>query len=136
MSDFSKALEKMASQVRPAMEKALDRIAEAVQKHAKESKLYKGSALRSSIKISKARLSRTVLADKEYAFWVEEGNNQKGPYIYPRKAKVLRFVSNGSVVFAKRVRAHGPLPFMAQAVAAVAPQAESIVVDELTKVFF
>jgi hypothetical protein len=58
---------------------------------------------------------QTVWSTKPWSYWLEYGNNQKGPFIYPVKAKALRFKLNGTWVFRKWVRSHGPLPFMQNA---------------------
>jgi len=62
-----------------------------------------------------ADLHGYVLADKFYSGWLEEGNAQSGPLIFPRNAKALRFKIGGEVIFAKYVRAHGPYKFMEKA---------------------
>jgi len=62
-----------------------------------------------------SKTSGFILADKPYAIYLEEGNNQGGPYIYPRNAKALHFVANGKDVFAKKVRSHPGYWFMQDA---------------------
>jgi len=119
MKAFIAALAKAGQQFASKVENSLEDIAKVAQQQAKSSHLFGGSVnggLRAAIKIlSNGRFSRTVLADKDYAGYVEYGNNQKGPYIYPIRAKALHFFMNGKEIFAKRVRAHGPLPFMDEA---------------------
>jgi hypothetical protein len=56
-----------------------------------------------------------VLADKFYAQYLEFGNNEKGPKIYPTTAKALHFVAGGKDVFVKWVSSHGPYKFMEEA---------------------
>jgi hypothetical protein len=116
MKEFIAALRKAEQQFIPTINEALDEIAEIAQQKAKSTTLFGGSAtggLRGSINIHKnGSFSRMVLAEKDYAGYVEYGNNQKGPYIYPIKAKALHFWINGREIFAKKVRSHGPLPFM------------------------
>ena len=58
------------------------------------------------------KYSGFVIADKPYAYWLEYGNDQGGPYIYPKTAKALHFFVDGQEVFAKKVRSHGPYWFM------------------------
>ena len=119
MKDFIAALNKAHSQFAAKVEDALEDMAEVAQQHAKSTTLFGGrvnGGLRAAIRIlSNGRFSRTVLADKDYAGYVEYGNNQKGPYIYPVHAKALHFFMNGKEIFAKKVRAHGPIPFMEEA---------------------
>jgi hypothetical protein len=119
MKEFLAALRRAEQQLIPTISAALDEIAEVAKNHAKSTTLFKGAAnsgIRAAIKVLNAgQLARTVLADKDYAGYIEYGNNQKGPYIYPVKAKALHFFANGSEIFAKKVRSHGPLPFMEDA---------------------
>ena len=59
-----------------------------------------------------------VWSQADWSSYLEEGNNQGGPFIYPKTAKALRFIMAGQTIFAKHVRAHGPLPFMTNAAVA------------------
>ena len=119
MKAFLAALHKATQQFENHVEAAIEDIAEVARDKAKASTLFGGSVnggLRGAIRIlGNGQLAKTVLADKDYAFYVEYGNNQKGPYIYPVHAKALHFYINGEEIFAKRVRSHGPLPFMEEA---------------------
>lgn len=93
-----------------AVEDGLDRMAELQQTNAMSSTKYitrSQNGLRANIKISKpGPFERRVLADARHAWWIENGNGTPGEYIYPKKAKFLRFISptTGEVVYAKRVR--------------------------------
>lgn len=58
---------------------------------------------------------RTVIADTSYAGYVEFGNGPPGGKIYPKRAKALRFVIDGKVLFRKWVRTSKPRPFMGNA---------------------
>lgn len=71
-------------------------------------------------------LSSVVQDDRPYAIWLEEGNNQNGPYIYPKNAKALHFTVNGQEVFASRVRSHGPYKFVEHGRDLAASQVQSI----------
>lgn len=135
MKDFINALNRLGAHFDNAVSDALDEIAEDAQANAKASTLFKGSSLRNAIKvISNGQLSRTVLADKDYAGYVEYGNNQEGPYIYPKKAKCLHFWANGNEVFTKKVRSHGPLPFMQNARDITINKIPSIISKHLRKI--
>lgn len=94
----------------------IEELAQIGQKAASTSTLFKEhseSGLKHNIKIIKSgKFVREVLADKWYAYFVEYGNNQKGQFIRPVRAKALRFISNGQLIFSKKVKAHGPIPFM------------------------
>lgn len=61
------------------------------------------------------RFSGYVLADKPYAEYLEFGNDAKGPYIYPVRAKALHFMVGGKDVFVKKVRSHKAYNFMSDA---------------------
>lgn len=56
-----------------------------------------------------------VVSEKDWSFWLEEGNAQSGETIYPRNAKVLHFFVNGEEVFTKSVQAHEAYHFMSDA---------------------
>lgn len=139
MSLIHNRLSHIINNISNTVQDVLDLTAIVAQQHAKRTKLFKGDSptgLRNNIKIIKnGSMSRTVLADKDYAFYVECGNNQKGPYIYPVRAKALRFYINGSIVFAKRVRSHGELPFMRQALEYTITKIPQIVAKEFGKLF-
>jgi len=116
MSDTTKALQQIQGKLVPAVEKAMDEIAKVAQQHARNTNLFKGHVLKDNIIILKnGAMARTVLANKDYAYYLEYGNNQKGDFIYPTNKKVLHFYANGTEVFAAKVKAHGPLPFMEEA---------------------
>lgn len=138
MSNFSKSLHILMSNLPAALDAAVHEVTMEVQTRAQASTLFKDGTgnLRSSICILKSGdLARTVLADKDYAFYVEMGNDPGGGYIYPR-GKALRFqASGGNVVFTKRVRAHGPLPFMGNAENATQPLIEGIVSKHLASLW-
>ena len=133
---------KLSDKVGKAVERGLDRIAKIAQKHAKATKLFKGNSpggLRQSIRVIKnGSYIRTVLADKWYADYVENGNHRgpNGWWIYPKKAKFLHFWWKGKEFFCKRVRAHGPLPFMKKAKESVEYSIISIMEQELKKVLY
>lgn len=112
-----KHLHNIEKELTSTISKTLDTLATIAQTNAQSSKFFKGSGpngLRANIKILKnGEMSRTVLADKNYAGYVEFGNNPGGDgFIRPVNAKYLHFWINGKEIFAKKVRSHGPLPFM------------------------
>jgi hypothetical protein len=99
--------------------------------------------LRQATQFHKADLfSGTVLADKPYAYWLENGNNQEGEYIYPkninpRTGKVfqcLHFYVNGAEVFTKRVKTHGGYFFMKSAREEVEKRYQSVVAKHFNKI--
>ena len=132
ISDIIQKLGKAAVYFNHVISNALDDIAKDTQANAKASTLYKGNELRQSIKmIVNGQLARTVIADKDYASYVEFGNNQKGPYIYPVNAKCLHFKINGKDIFAKRVKAHSEIPFMRDSVKITINKIPSIIEKHL-----
>lgn len=116
VTDLVIAAQHIVNNLPSAIDSALDKIGAEGQKHAASSTLYKGSNLRKNIKVVEdGQLAKSLVADTGYAYYVEFGNNQQGDRIYPKKAKALRFVVDGEVIFRKWVKAHGPIPFMTQA---------------------
>jgi hypothetical protein len=115
-----KALAALRKALVPAVQEALDTLAEIGASNARSTKLYKNRSgkLRQNTKFRPAgTFIRDVIADTSYAGYVNFGNRPggTGAYIYPKRKKALRFVIDGKVIFARRVRSHGPLPFMDQA---------------------
>lgn len=120
MTATAQDLIRIADKLPEIIEATVQELAEIGQHAAQTSQLFKGgtgdNSLRNNIKIiPSGSYTRTVLADKDYAYYVEYGNAQSGPIIYPKRAKALRFVANGKTIFAKWVRASKPRPFMAAA---------------------
>ena len=109
-----------------AISEGMDEVAEFAQKHASETSLFKNNGingLRNSIKIeSNGAFVRTVIADKDYAPYVEYGRGE----VRPVNAKALRFVVNGELIFTKRSAPVAAKPFMAQAKAAAENEAPRI----------
>lgn len=112
------ALSAIRSELPGVVASSLDTLAEIGVTNAKSSRLFKDQtgALRRRIQFLRdGDTARTVIADTNYAGYVEFGNGPPGSKIYPKKAKALRFNLDGQIVFRKWVRAHGPLPFMGNA---------------------
>ena len=128
----------LISSLIPTVEKSLDKIAQVAVDHVKSTTLFKGSpdsGIRANtIIIKDGQLSRTVLANKFYAFYLEEGNNQKGPYIYPVKAKALHFKVNGEDVFCKRAKTHEGYHFMEAAFKHTMSVANNIINEDLGRI--
>lgn len=115
----------------------LDSVAETGQKHAQNTSSFKyhtNTGLKGNINIIKnGHFARTVLANKDYAYYLEYGNNQKGPYIYPVRAKALHFWINGKEIFAKRVRSHAGYYFMRHAKDFAISQADKLLKSAFKK---
>lgn len=127
--------------------RALERTVEVAASFAKLSPLYRSHTygLRSSIKgiviggfggVAGAGLpAGRVLASAPYAKFVEDGT---APHlIMPRRKKVLRFIQNGEVRFARGVFHPGtePRPFLKDAAARTAPIFERLVKEAFVRAF-
>lgn len=112
-------LDNIESQFDQLTSDALDDIAKEAQQHALNTnkfQYHKSSGLKGNINIiNNGHFARTVIANKNYAYYLEFGNNKSGPFIYPTKAKFLHFISNGKHIFAKKVRSHPGYHFMRDA---------------------
>ena len=82
-----------------------------------------------------SQTSQVVWSTASWSHYLEYGNNQLGDRIYPTTAKFLHFFVDGEEVFAKSVRSHGPLPFMAEAEDKVQQEGSRIWEQELAKKF-
>jgi hypothetical protein len=142
-SALIRALQTIGARLPAALEASMTTLTEIGVSNAKSSTLFKNRTgnLRNNIKATaptfsaNGSISAEVLADTSYAGYVEYGNNQKGPRIYTVHAKALRFVINGKVVFAKSVKAHGPLPFMGNAQGVVESLAPTIIGNAVARLF-
>jgi hypothetical protein len=115
--NLESAMQDVVKEVEKAAEKTLQDAGEFARQEAINTDLFKVS---SSFKAHTQfhtldKLNGFVLADMPHAQYLEFGNNEKGPFIRPVNAKALHFVVGGRDVFTKKVRSHGPLPFMANA---------------------
>jgi hypothetical protein len=117
--DAIKYFHNLAHQLPQAIEKGLEKVGEIAYESVvktEQFKNYGNNGLRTATKIiPDGSYAIEVLSDKPYAYWVEEGNNQKGPFIYPVRAQFLHFFIDGDEIFAKKVRSHGPLPYFTDA---------------------
>lgn len=104
MSDLADALRKLLDKLPQAENEALEAVASTVQEQAIQN--YGSYKLARHVVILNGDSLRTVLVNKDYAFYLEEGNNQRGDYIYPKRSKLLRFKINGKTIFAPRVKAY------------------------------
>lgn len=133
VTDLVIAAQHIVNNLPSAIDSALDKIGAEGQKHAASSTLYKGSNLRKNIKVVEdGQLAKSLVADTGYAYYVEFGNNQQGDRIYPKKAKALRFVVDGEVIFRKWVKAHSGKHFMEAARNEMIMAAPGILRDSIT----
>lgn len=113
MSDSSTiSFLKLKQTLKNAVKEALDESSQIIAFFA--AAIAKGSLKKSIEWRSSSENSREIFSNKEYAFYQEFGNNQKGAYITPKNKKALSFVIAGKQIFAKKVKTHGPIPFMSE----------------------
>lgn len=115
---FRSAVKKLILNIENAVDIALTELGFTTQTAAQQSRSFRsrtGNLVRSIQVLAPDRWNRVVSANAPYAHYVEFGNNRNGPWIYPKYKKALKFELNGQTVFAKRVRSHGPLPYMTPA---------------------
>lgn len=132
------ALKAIQAELPAVIEGSLDTLAEIGATNAKSTRLYRNRTglLRRETKWLKAgALMRTVIADTGYASYIENGNDPGGGRIYPRRAKALRFVIDGKVIFRKSVRAAKPRPFMAEARRTLIQFIPSLIESDLERLF-
>ncbi len=133
-SPFVAAAELLGERLQASISQAVETLGQRGAELARASPLFKGNALRKATQFHRVDwFQGFVLADKPYAFYVEEGNNQLGPRIYPRFAKALHFFIDGQEFFRKSVKAHGPLPFMGNARDQLEREATAIIEAEIAK---
>jgi len=104
---------KIKSLLERKVQKKLDFLANKALNHAKNSQAYKGNVLRKNIKIRKPNnFTRTVYVNVPWGRFVEYGNNSAGEYIYPKRAKALKFVIGGKTIFTKKAKTYSGRFFM------------------------
>jgi hypothetical protein len=109
--------------LRADVERGAAQVVEQVATDARDSargttKFKGGADVRSTINVIPAGLRAIVRSDDRRIQWLDQGTGLFGPRaqrIVPTKAKVLRFVANGAVVFARSVKGIKPMLFMKDA---------------------
>ena len=109
--EFEQGIEKLIKNLQQAATRTVNALAETAVETAQNTDRFNNVKKQSTYFIPNG-MSAIVGDDRSYAEYLEFGNNAGGPYIYPRNAKALRFKINGEIVFAKRVRSHGPYLFI------------------------
>lgn len=99
---------------------ALQKASEAAAQAASKSGLFVNRTGRLQKSIDHKMLGKfraRTSAKAKHAAWVEHGNTFKtgAQYIYPKNGKFLKFHIDGRTVFARRVKASKPRPFMNEA---------------------
>ena len=125
-------INRLQKQVKAEVQAAIIELAELGVEKAKSTTLFRVGALAEHIVIQPHEMSATVLADRDYAYYLEEGNDQNGPFIVPVQAKALHFFVDGQEVFASKVKAHGPLPFMRNARDEVEREAPRVIAKHMS----
>lgn len=141
---FVSSISRARSQLDGLLYAAMLRTVEVASTYAKQSPLYRSHTytLRSSIKGlvvggfgGVGAPTGRVIANAPYAKFVEEGTRPH--LILPRRAKVLRFVQNGVVRFARGVFHPGtePRPFMKDAAERTVPVFERLSREAFIRAF-
>ena len=139
--DASKALSqlrKIASQLDNAVSAGLNEAAHFGATMAKTNTYYKprtGKLQSMTTAVDESTFIKHVRANTFYASYVNFGNGPPGSRIYPKKAKALRFVMNGQIMFRKSVKTSVPRPFMTAAFQSLKVNAPRIVAAKLTNLF-
>lgn len=108
----------VAQEGEKAVRRAAGRVRDKAKVNITKAGLVDTGAMRQSITSRRLSVSPTgvwyeVGSDLKYALYHHEGT---GPWIYPRRAKVLRFKGgSGAFVFAPRVRGVKSTPFLTDA---------------------
>jgi Bacteriophage HK97-gp10, putative tail-component len=126
--DMPAEFQKLFQQFERAAELTLKEAGELGVETAQDTNKFKIGKLKDAIQFHPIdKLSGFVLADKPYAHWLEDGNDENGPFIVATNAKCLHFYVDGDEVFAKKVKSHGPYHFM--------QDSQDKVVEELPAIF-
>lgn len=135
MSDISDAIKKKIAEIESAAEQTLQDAGKFAREEALATDLFKVSeSFKDHTQFTTLdKFNGFVRADRPWAQYLEFGNNQKGPFITPVNAKVLHFQIGGRDIFTKKVRTHGPLPFMENAGKKLEDNIEGIFIDNLNK---
>jgi hypothetical protein len=108
-------LERIANRIETDVtKKALYRVSDLAKQHIWQTVAFKNHTynLLNSVKITKETSNTVRLeATAHYAQWVEFGRG----WVYPVRAKALRFVIDGNVIFAKKSKPVRPRFFMKSA---------------------
>lgn len=75
-------------------------------------------------KVGTSKITAIVTFDTYYATWINNGNGRPGGYIYPRRARVLRFKPGGgqAFVYARRVKVYEGSQFLTKALDKLRPE--------------
>lgn len=133
--DFFEALQRFSDQLPKTISDVVSELGEIGTQAAQNTDLFKnnGPLKRATGFIRNGEWSGKVLANKPYAYYLEYGNDPGGGFIFPKNAKALRFKINGETIFAKKVKAHGPLPFMDKARKTVINRVPGVVEYQLSQ---
>lgn len=134
-AELKKKLGRIQAGLEAAVEKGLQDAAEQGAQVARTQHAYtsrSGSGLESkTVAYKSSALSQGIIANAQYASWVEFGNGPEGSKIYPKKSSALHFTVNGKEVFVKWVRASKPHPFMINALNFEKSNADRIIGDHV-----
>lgn len=103
VKEFAKLMKESTSRVRKGADIALFIIGNRIRNDAGTHAPYKTGNLRRSLTVQQAPLKVTIGTNLVYARIHDQGGTIKAHTVTPTRAKALRFMSGGRVVFAKRV---------------------------------
>lgn len=135
MKNLVQSLQELERELEKVSQHTLHRAGELGEEAARKTDLFKhGDNFEQQIQFQSAgSFQGTVESGAEYSHYLEYGNNEAGDTIYPKQAKALHFFANGEEVFTKKVKAHGPLPFMDQAADKVEHDLPTLWAEEFDK---
>jgi hypothetical protein len=135
MSSFEKDLAAIEKAIEKAAHNTLVKAGELGVKEAQETSLFHhGNKFEEGIKfIPQSEYSGEVISEAEYSEYLEFGNDDGSGRIKAKNGKALHFWMNGEEVFVNSVKAHGPLPFVANAADIVEQQIANIFDEEIEK---
>jgi hypothetical protein len=120
-------MDKFEEQLDQCLAELMQKLGETTQSLARSTKAFHHSTkFDDQITTQPIPQGQVVTSEAPWSSYLEFGNNQAGPVIYPTQAKALHFIIDGQDVFVKHVKAHGPLPYMQPAAEQAEQQAAAI----------
>lgn len=137
---FRASLVAAAKALRKSIFQAVSESARKAAEFARATTLFRdrNKQLRPSIRAKTLSPTRAqAIAGARHGAWVELGNTFRSGarYIYPKRAKFLRFEIDGQTIFARRVRASAPRPFMTEAGKKTEPLFDQLCRDAVDRMF-
>lgn len=111
-TDFLKGIDRFIAELEGATQQTVKHLSELAVAEAQNTTAFNNKLKDATQFKMSGSFASEVFDSREYAFYLEEGNNQAGDRIYPVNAKALHFFINGQEIFAKSVRAHAGYHFV------------------------